>query len=78
MTQIPPFRRRWPVDPFDLAALLAFVLMSVWVLITLMSKSGPNRIWTGTDGPFVGDKCSISGGSRVLPATYWSETPFKR
>jgi hypothetical protein len=49
------------IDLFDVAVLFAFGVLSVWVLATLVGQSGPNRIWTGTDGPFFGDQMQFVG-----------------
>jgi hypothetical protein len=49
------------IDLFDLAAFAAFIGLSVWVLVLLAARSGPNEIWTGTDGPFIGDQMQYLG-----------------
>ena len=56
-----PDRTHARIDLFDLAVLLAFGVLSVWVLSMLVGESGPNRIWTGTDGPFFGDQMQFVG-----------------
>lgn len=44
-------------DPFDLAVLLAFVALSLWILaLYLVRVVGHGHPWLGTDGPFVSDQ----------------------
>jgi hypothetical protein len=54
-------RHRLRLDPFDVGALIAFSILSIWFMAVLISQSGPNRIWTGTDGPFIGDQMQFIG-----------------
>ncbi len=51
----------WRIDRFDFITLLVFSGLSLWLLIWLASESRPNRIWTGTDGPFIGDQMQYLG-----------------
>jgi hypothetical protein len=54
-------RNRLHLDLFDVTVLIAFGVLSIWVLVTLVGESGPDRIWTGTDGPFIGDQMQFVG-----------------
>ena len=49
------------IDAFDLGVLFLFAGLSMWVFVLLNSKSTPNHIWTGTDGPFIGDQMQYLG-----------------
>jgi hypothetical protein len=54
--------QRWrSVDVFDWVTFLLFAGLSMWVFALLSSKSTPNHIWTGTDGPFIGDQMQYLG-----------------
>ena len=57
----PPRLDLLPRDWFDVAALIVFAVLSIWLLVSLASKSGPNHIWTGTDGPYIGDQMQYLG-----------------
>lgn len=48
-------------DAFDLVVVLLFAGLSIWVWVSLWNRSGPNKIWTGTDGPFLGDQMQFLG-----------------
>jgi hypothetical protein len=50
-----------PRDWFDITTLLVFAGLSVWLLAFLVSKTGPNHLWTGTDGPYIGDQMQYLG-----------------
>jgi hypothetical protein len=50
-----------PRDWFDVAVLVAFAGLSVWLLYFLASRNGPNHLWTGTDGPYIGDQMQYLG-----------------
>jgi hypothetical protein len=49
------------IDVFDLGVLFLFAGLSMWVFVLLSSKSTFNHIWTGTDGPFIGDQMQYLG-----------------
>ena len=53
---------RWhSIDAFDRGVLVLFAGLSMWVFALLDSKSSANHIWTGTDGPFIGDQMQYLG-----------------
>jgi hypothetical protein len=49
------------LGPFELAVLVAFAGLSIWLLVSLVLQSGPDHVWTGTDGPFIGDQMQFVG-----------------
>jgi hypothetical protein len=49
------------IDPFDAAVLIALAGLSVWLLAFLLSKAGPDHVWTGTAGPYIGDQLQYLG-----------------
>jgi hypothetical protein len=49
------------IDLFDAAVLVALAGLSVWLLAFLLSKAGPNHVWTGTAGPYIGDQLQYLG-----------------
>lgn len=70
-------RRRSPIDPFEAIAFLAFAGLSVWLLAVLLSKQGPNHIWTGTDGPFIGDQMQYLGWIQDASRHLFVSNPFR-
>ena len=52
--------RRLP-DLFDLLVLVLFVLLSLWTTFVLVSQQGSDHIWTGTNGPYIGDQMQYLG-----------------
>ena len=52
--------RRLP-DLFDLLVLVLFVLLSLWTVFVLLSQQGSDHIWTGTNGPYIGDQMQYLG-----------------
>jgi hypothetical protein len=56
-TEPPETTRRSGLDGFDLAVLLVFALVSVWVLgLDLWQVIVHSRAWTGTDGSYIVDQ----------------------
>ncbi len=50
-------RRSLRLDPVELALLVAFAAMSMWVVVTdLFEMAGHGLVWTGTDGFFIVDQ----------------------
>jgi hypothetical protein len=49
------------VDVFDWSVLLLFAALSMWVFFLLERKSTADHVWTGTDGPFIGDQMQYLG-----------------
>jgi len=43
------------------ALLVGFTALSLWPMLVLWSKAGPDHIWTGTDGLFLGDQMQYLG-----------------
>src|SRR5256885_9591699 len=56
---VPPQRPRprWKLDWFELAVLVAFAAVSLWVLgLNLWQVVAHGRVWTGTDGLYLVDQ----------------------
>jgi hypothetical protein len=54
---LPASKRRVKLDPFEVAALVVFAAVSLWVLaLDLYQVAAHNRVWTGTDGLFLADQ----------------------
>jgi len=52
-----PARPRPGLDPFEIAALVVFAAMSLWVLaLDVYQVAAHGRVWTGTDGLFLADQ----------------------
>jgi hypothetical protein len=68
--------RRRSIDAFDVGVLLLFGGLSMWVFALLDSKSTPNHIWTGTDGPFVGDQMQYLGWIEDSAQHFLISNPF--
>lgn len=49
------------IDLFDAAVLVILAGLSVWLWAFLLSKVGPDHIWTDTDGPYIGDQMQYLG-----------------
>ena len=56
---------RSPIDAFDLAVVAGFVLVGVWTVLLLLHRSGPDHLWTGTNGIYVGDQMQYLGWIRT-------------
>ena len=54
----------FPIDAFDLAVVTVFVLVGLWTAVLLWAKSGPNHLWTGTNGRYLGDVIQYLGSIR--------------
>ena len=52
---------RHGLDLFDVAILVTLAVLSVWLLAFLLARVGPNHVWTGTDGPYIGDQLQYLG-----------------
>ena len=50
-----------PRDWFDIAVLVLLTVLSIWLLVSLALRSSPNHLWTGTDGPYIGDQMQYLG-----------------
>ena len=72
-----PDRTHARIDLFDVAVLFALGVLSVWVVATLVGESGPNRIWTGTDGPFIGDQMQFVGWIADASHHVFVSNPFE-
>src|SRR5436305_9567679 len=56
---VPPQRPRprWKLDWFELAVLVAFAAVSLWVLgLDVWQVVAHGRVWTGTDGVYIVDQ----------------------
>jgi hypothetical protein len=69
--------RRGRLDAFDLAVLLAFALLSVWLLSLLVWYQRPDHMWIGTDGPVVGDQVQYLAWIRESARHVLIANPFK-
>jgi hypothetical protein len=62
-------RRFWvarsSIDAFDLAVVVVFVLVGVWTALLLWHRSGPDHLWTGTNGIYLGDQMQYLGWIRT-------------
>jgi hypothetical protein len=68
---------RGRLDAFDLAVLLAFALLSVWLLSLLVWYQRADHIWIGTDGPIVSDQVQYVAWVRESAAHVLIANPFK-
>jgi hypothetical protein len=65
------------LDAFDVGVLLAFSALSVWLLAVLLAKQSPARVWTGTDGPYVGDQLQYLAWIRETARHVLISNPFR-
>jgi hypothetical protein len=68
-------RRR--LDPFDVAVLIAFALLSVWLLAQVALSERAGRVWIGTDGLYVGDQAQYIAWIRESAGQVLIANPFK-
>jgi hypothetical protein len=68
---------RGPLDAFDLAVLLAFAFLSVWLLLLLVWDQSADHMWIGTDGPVVGDQVQYVAWVRESARHVLIANPFK-
>ena len=52
------------IDAFDLAVVAVFVLVGLWTALPLWVRSGPDHLWTGTNGRYIGDQMQYLGWIR--------------
>lgn len=65
------------VDAFDVSVLLAFGALSVWLLVVLLLKQSPGRVWTGGDGPYAGDQLQYLAWIRDSARHVLISNPFR-
>jgi hypothetical protein len=65
------------LDPVEVLILLAFGILSVWIILVLLAKQGPNQVWTGTDGPYIGDQMQYVGWIRDAAQHLLISNPFQ-
>ncbi len=70
-------RTRWHLDAFDSSVLAAFLLLSVLTVWTLMAKQSPQQLWTGTNGPYIGDQMQYLGWIRDSARHVLIGNPFR-
>jgi hypothetical protein len=69
--------RRQRVDAFDAGVLVCLGILSVWLLAVLLSKQGTDHVWTGTDGPYVGDQLQYLAWIREAARHVLMADPFR-
>ena len=69
-------RLHWRIDVFDLAVLIAFLTLSMWTVIVLAPQQTPQKIWTGTNGPYLGDQMQYLGWIRDSAQHALISNPF--
>jgi len=52
------------IDLFDLATFVVFICLSIWTTFLLAIRTGPDHIWTGTNGLYLGDQMQYLGWIR--------------
>lgn len=72
----PDAGRRLP-DLFDVLVLVLFVLLSLWTVFFLLSQQGIDRLWTGTNGAYIGDQMQYVGWIRSSYQHILIGNPFK-
>jgi len=70
-------RSRLKLDAYDVALLAGFAALSVWPVVLLSSKAGPDHIWTGTDGLFLGDQMQYLGWIQNAARHILVSDPFR-
>ncbi len=53
-----------PIDSFDLAVVAVFFLAGMSTAVILWRRSGPDHMWTGTNGPYLVDQMQYLGWIR--------------
>jgi hypothetical protein len=69
-------RRIRRLDGFDWGVLAVLAALSVWVMVGFITHQTPNRIWTGTDGPYVADQMNYLGWIAVSARHVFIPDPF--
>ncbi|HZM57103.1 MAG TPA: hypothetical protein VFC03_18970 [Acidimicrobiales bacterium] len=64
------------MDLFDWVFLLLVAVLSVWVMIVLDARQGPNSIWTGTDGTYISDQMNYLGWIQFAASHLLVSDPF--
>jgi hypothetical protein len=67
---------RWRIDAFDLAVLVTFLGLSMWTAAVLVAQQTPQQIWTGTNGPYIGDQMQYLGWIRDSAKHVFIDNPF--
>jgi hypothetical protein len=71
------FRRFRDFDGFDAVALVALGVLSAWLLFVLLARQDANHVWTGTDGPYVGDQLQYLAWIREASHHVLIADPFR-
>jgi len=69
-------RRNRRLDGFDWGVLAVLAALSVWVMVGFITHQTANRIWTGTDGPYVADQMNYLGWIAVSARHVFISDPF--
>ncbi|HEY5001239.1 MAG TPA: hypothetical protein VII15_05320 [Candidatus Cryosericum sp.] len=69
-------RLRKRMDLFDCGVLVVLAVVSVWPMIVLNARQGPNAIWNGTDGILVSDQMNYLGWIQVAAKHVLISDPF--
>jgi hypothetical protein len=69
-------KTRKRIDLFDWGVLFTLAVLSVWVMIVLYARQGPNNIWTGTDGTYISDQMNYLGWIQFASTHLLISNPF--
>jgi hypothetical protein len=65
-----------PIDTFDLAVVTVFVLVGLWTTLLMWVRSGPDHLWMGTNGRYLGDQMQYLGWIRSSYQVILIGNPF--
>ncbi len=65
------------IDVFDACILAVFTFLSLWTVIFLLGRQGPDHLWTGTNGIHFGDQVQYLGWIRSSSHHILIGNPFE-
>jgi len=65
------------IDLFDVLVFVLFLFLSFWTVIVLARQQGPDHIWTGTNGLYLGDQMQYLGWIRTSSSHILIGNPFE-
>jgi hypothetical protein len=64
------------IDAFDIVVLIAFLSLSMWIVLVLIVRKTPEQVWTGTNGLYIGDQMQYLGWIRYSARHLLIGDPF--
>ena len=65
------------MDVFDFVVLVGFLAFSMWTVFVLVARQTTDKLWTGTNGPYIGDQMQYLGWIRDSAQHLLIGDPFR-